>query len=701
MEKLDQKTDGATMDIVGKNLEMLKEIFPDVFTEGNVDFDALHETLGDYIDDRQERFSFTWNGKTRARRIAQTPSTGTLRPCPEESVNWDTTQNLFIEGDNLEVLKLLQKSYHKKVKMIYIDPPYNTGNEFIYPDKYQDNLQTYLGYTGQLDEEGLKLSANTETSGRYHTNWLNMMLPRLKLARNLLDDDGVVCISISDIELGNLRALLNEVFGEENYVNTVNVLAKVAAGASGGGEDKRLKKNIEYVLVYAKRLEAFNTLAHLYTERPLLDVVNEMREGGESWKYTSILLNAGPRTAVATILDGDGNPIEIYKRSTVKRSTINKVCCDESIDEETAYRKYFSKVFSDTNAQSSIRTRVIDTVSSLGSNEILEVEYVPRSGRDKGRRVTHTYISNTVRRVIWLSEVAELVDEQLLKKEKLGTFWANFDYNNVGKEGGTPFPDGKKPIALLQTCMRLYNGRDGIFMDFFAGSCSFAHAVLNENAADGGKRRFIVVQLPEPIDTSNTKYQAAVEYYRQHGIALNVAAIGKERIRRIIDEAVAEQAEKAKQVSESLPGTIEEFPESDLGFKVFKLEASNIKPWDADFDNLKTALFDAVENIKPDRTEADVLYELLLKYGLDLAVPIEEREIGGKTVYIIGAGALIACLAKEIGLDVVEGIAALKEELKPEVMRVVFKDSGFKDDVVKTNAVQILRQASIEDVKSL
>src|SRR3990172_434418 len=218
IERLDPKTDGASTNILKENIERLKELFPEIVTEGKIDFEALRETLGDDIDDRPERYSFTWHGKSRARRIAQTPSTGTLRPRPEESVNWDTTQNIFIQGDNLEVLKLLQKSYHKRVKMIYIDPPYNTGNEFIYPDKYADNLETYLRYTGQVDDAGFKLTPNAETSGRYHTNWLNMMYPRLKLARNLLMDEGIIWISIDDIELSNLRKMCDEIFGEEGFI---------------------------------------------------------------------------------------------------------------------------------------------------------------------------------------------------------------------------------------------------------------------------------------------------------------------------------------------------------------------------------------------------------------------------------------------------------------------------------------------------
>ena len=248
MDKLNPRTDGATPDIVGQNIEKMKKLFPDVFTEGKVDLDALREVFGDYADERQERYSFTWNGKSRARHIAQIPSTGTLRPCPEESVNWDTTQNLFIEGDNLEVLKLLQKSYHKKVKMIYIDPPYNTGGDFIYPDDFHDSIKNYMELTGQTDEEGRRLSVNAETSGRYHTDWLNMMYPRLKLARNLLRDDGVIFISIDDNEVANLRKMCDEIFGEENFLATLIWRRR----ASSAMADKNVSADHDYVVCYQK-----------------------------------------------------------------------------------------------------------------------------------------------------------------------------------------------------------------------------------------------------------------------------------------------------------------------------------------------------------------------------------------------------------------------------------------------------------------
>ena len=294
MEKLGPKTEGASVDIVGQNIEKLKQIFPDVFTEGKVDVDVLRETLGEYIDDRPERYSFTWNGKSQARRIAQTPSTGTLRPCPEESVDWDTTQNLFIEGDNLEVLKLLQKSYHKKIKLIYIDPPYNTGNEFIYPDRFADNLDTYLRYTGQIDGEGFKLSANTETSGRYHTNWLNMMCPRLKLARNLLREDGAIWISIDDIEIGNLRQICNEIFGEENFVaNFIWEKRKTR-------ENRRVFSfNHDYVVCYAREEDAFQVSRNMLplSEEALGRYKNPDNDPRGDWQSVSLNAQAGHGTA--------------------------------------------------------------------------------------------------------------------------------------------------------------------------------------------------------------------------------------------------------------------------------------------------------------------------------------------------------------------------------------------------------------------
>ena len=636
MDKLDPKTEGASTDIVGCNIEKLKHIFPEVFTEGMIDFDVLRETLGEYIDDRPERYSFTWNGKSRARRIAQTPSTGTLRPCPKDSINWDTTQNLFIEGDNLEILKLLQKSYHKRVKMIYIDPPYNTGGNFIYPDDFRDNIKNYMELSGQTDEGGRKLSANTETSGKYHTNWLNMMYPRLKLARNLMRDDGLIFISIDDVEMTNLRKICDEIFGEESFVAALIWKSRQIV-------DSRNKNNVsvdhEYLIIYSRNPEDGKLKGKPIDVKKYSNPDNDPRG---PWMSNSILglANASQRPNLHYAIKDPKTGWEFdcpsdsgwrYSRDTMAEKIADgRIVFPKSREGRPREKKFQSELTSKYTGFSSILSK------------------------DAG------YTLNGSR------ELRDLLNGKI------------FD-----------FP---KPTSLMSVLCNQGLDQEGIVLDFFAGSCTTAHAVLEANSLGSGSRRFIMVQLPEPCDVKSEAFKAG---YR------SIADIGKERIRRVINKIEAEQVKYARASKEKLPGMEADVPDFDLGFKVLKLDSSNIKPWDADFDNLEDSLFNAVENIKSDRSEADVLYELLLKYGLDLAVPIEERDLYEKTVYIIGEGALIVCLAKKISLEVVEGIAALKDELKPEVMRVVFKDSGFKDDVVKTNAVQILRQAGIDDVKSL
>jgi len=626
MDKLDPKTDGASADITAENIAALKALFPECVTEGKVDFEVLRELLGSEVEDRPERYSFNWNGKSRARRIAQTPSTGTLRPCREESVNWDTTQNIFIEGDNLEVLKLLQKSYHKRVKMIYIDPPYNTGNEFIYPDRYQDNLETYLRYTGQLDTEGLKVSANSETSGRYHTNWLNMMLPRLKLARNLLRDDGVIFVSIDDHEVQNLRSLLDEVFGPENFIATV-IWQKVYAPKSSA---RHFSEDHDYILVYAR--------------------------SAEQWRPELL-----PRTDEqdAHYSNPDNDPRGVWRADGMSA------------------RNYYSK---GTYKITTPSGRRIDGPPS-GRYWVYAEDKFRELDRDKriwwGEDGTN---QPAVKR--FLTEVkAGRVPQTLWKYEDVGhTQEAKKDLLKlVSFASSDSVFDTPKPPRLIKQMLRIgtQSSADDLILDFFAGSGSTGDAVMQINAEDGGNRRFILVQLPEPTDATDFP---------------TVAEITKARLR-----AASKNASSAA----VKPDDKDETQRRDCGIRVYKLDASNMRAWDADFESLEPALFDAVENIKHDRTELDILYELLLKYGLDLAVPVKQREIAGKTVYVVGAGALIVCLGDGITLEVADGIAALKAELQPEIMRVVFKDAGFPNDVVKTNTVQILRQAGIDDVKSL
>lgn len=621
MKNVIPEVDSKSMDIVADNISKLKELFPEAFTEGKVDFGALKEVLGDYIDGREERYSFTWNGKSKARMLAQTPSTGTLRPCKEESVEWDTTQNLFIEGDNLEVLKLLQKSYHKKVKMIYIDPPYNTGSDFVYKDNFKDNIRNYKEVTSQIDADGRSLSSNPETSGRYHTDWLNMIYPRLKVARSMLRDDGVIFISIDDNEVQNLKAVLNEVYGEENFVGQMVWKKKYI----GGKHAKHFVDLHEYVLVYAKNIL---DLPEILMERPAAELSKFKLEDeffNDRGKYYTRPLksNLGLRkTLIYPIEMPDGEIIET--QWMVSKQTFGELIADGRIifikkrdGKYNVHRKYYEK--------------------------------------DGGGNVKVPSLIDEVSNADGKVEIKTLFDIQ------------------EGRE--IPF-DNPKPTEFISYLMKPVLGDGDLVLDFFAGSASTAHTVLKLNLSDYLTRKYIVVQLPESCpDGSPAK---SLGYSR-------ITDISKERIRRT-----------ATKIKEERPDY-----QGDLGFKVFKLDSTNIKPWELDFDLTEQDLEDQVSNIKHGREDVDVLYEVLLKYGLDLTLPITEHSVAGHKVFDIGMGALMICLSDDITLDVVEGIATLKDELKPEIMRVVFKDAGFADDVVKTNAVQVLKLAGIEDVRSL
>ncbi len=634
MEKLDPQKDGCSKDIVHENIHKLQELFPDVFNDGKIDSVKLKELIGEYVDSDEERFNFCWHGKSQAKRIAQTPSTGTLLPCRDESIEWEETKNIFIEGDNLEALKLLQKSFHKKIKVVYIDPPYNTGKDFIYPDNYRDNLSTYLAYTGQKDSEGYKFSTNTEQSGRYHTNWLNMMYPRLKLARNLMADDAIIAVTIDDNELFQLGNIMDEIFGSSNRIACAPWLSE----ASGGKEKTGLRTGHEYILMYCKN----DTVNITQEERSagelnLKDTKGKYRKGRELMKWGGTSLRSDRPQQFYPLPAPDGTKVYPYRN-----------------DGQEGHWRWGQQNEQSKEAQSDYTAlhwemRPFDEgVTVLGERE---------------RWVPYEKIRDVKKSVGWSTWL-----------DKYGT---NADATRELKAlfGFKPF-DTPKPVSLIKWIINLHEDENAIVLDFFAGSSSTAQAVMDLNFEDGGQRRFVCVQLPEPlgeqIDLEGT-------------IISTVADIGKERIRR-----------SGNEISSALEGE----SDFDIGMKVFKLESSNIKAWDADFDNLEKSLINAVHNIKEDRTEEDVLYELLLKYGLDLTLPIEERIIAGKTVYSIGLGALVICLGDEITLEVVEGIGKMKEELEPEIMRVVFKDSGFKD-VVKTNAIQTLKQYDIVDVKSL
>jgi adenine-specific DNA-methyltransferase len=664
IEKLDPKTDGASPDVVADNVERLRELFPEVFADGSIDFDALKETLGEYVDDREERYSFTWHGKRQARQIAQRPSTGALRPCPEESINWDATKNIFIEGDNLEILKLLQKSYFRKIRVIYIDPPYNTGKDFIYRDDFKDNLEKYLLVTGQKDSKGQRLSSNTETSGRYHTNWLNMLFPRIKLAWHLLKNDGLIFISIDDNEICNLRKMCDEIFGEENFVESFTV----RSNPRGNQAKKHTASEHEYIVCYSKNKTELGPLGSGLSAEQMKEYSKE----DETGKYRELGLRK--RGAGSRRMDAPNQYYPIYVNPQTREISVEKPANGRSVE-----------IFPMLSDGSEGRWRWASATVSKDKVRLVARLVKGRNGENRWDIFEKNYLSPDKKRKI----------RSILDSKK-------FNYENATEDlkelFGKKVFDYPKPVELIMHLLNNAGLRDGdIVLDFFAGSCVTPQAVLMMPLSI----RFIAVQLPEVLARENLQQRDGYQFCIDNNLPPNIAEIGKERIRKTIETFQSFKEEIQEEMSAILTNGKKAGKSKDLGFKVFRLASSNIKPWDADFDTMEQDLLVVVDNIKPDRSENDVLYELLLKYGLDLAIPTETRTIEGRNVTVIGAGALIVCLADGITLDVVSGIAALKQELKPGVMRVVFLDSGFKDDVAKTNASQILKQAGIDDVKSL
>jgi adenine-specific DNA-methyltransferase len=619
---------GTSADILADNIEKIKQLFPEVFTEDKIDFELLQEVLGEYVEGKEERYRFEWNGKSKALRLSQTQSTGTLRPCKEESKDWDTTENLYIEGDNLEVLKMLQKTYHNRIKMIYIDPPYNTGGDFVYKDDFKDNIKNYLDITGQTDEEGKKLSTNSETSGRYHTEWLNMMYPRLRLAKNLLTDDGVIFISIDDNEVENLRKISNEIFGEENFIACIVWKRKRGRDNSA----KWFSKSHEYLIVCAKNKSFFNT--------NYLELDEETKKAYKN---------------------PDSDSRGIYRMLAVwARGTQSGVEYDFT-NKEGQYFKKRLWLFSKENLTK------LDKENKLiirGDNIYRKLFIFENKGK-----IPETLWDN-------VSNAANASDE-------IKRIFSNIIF------------DTPKPIPYIQQIINISSKKDDIILDFFSGSATTAHAIMKHNTEDGGNRKFIMVQLPEPTDEKSEAHNAGYK---------NICEIGKERIRRAgekIKEELQGQQMKLGEEPKEVP---------DIGFKVFKLDSSNLKKWNPDFDDIEGSLMDMVSNYVDGRTEEDVLYEIMLKYGIDLTYPIETGTVDGKQVFNIGFGSLFVCLADDIDMDIAKYITQKRDELMPDdedhraqrnAVRVVFKDNGFKDDSTKTNVEMELERCGFEEVVSV
>lgn len=623
--------EAQSADPVAANIAALKALFPAAMADGRIDFDALRQLLGDEVDDGDERYGLNWPGKRRARRLALTPSTGTLRPARQDSVDWDTTRNLMIEGDNLEVLKLLQKSYAGKVKLIYIDPPYNTGNDFVYPDDFTDSLAKYLRHSGQVGDDGAANTTNPETGGRYHTNWLNMIYPRLLVARSLLSKDGLIAISIDENEVDNLRQVCDTVFGEENHVGSI----ARATGTPTGGGNKKLVGEIDYLLIYSKD--------------PAVDI-----EG------------VGFTEEDASIYDKEDEKGRYLTRSLRRTGGEDR--------REDRPSMYYGVAAPDGTLVYPIGPGGYESRWICGADRyhaMVEeglIEWISREG--EGGRTWH------VHQKFYLEG----------RSKQPSNFWSKLEGNKKATrdlralfEGNKVFSN-PKPVGLLTHLIEICGVKSGdIVMDFFAGSGTTAHAVMQKCAEDGQHRRYLLVQLPEPLFDDDRAQDVAAEFCDQLGKPRNLAEITKERLRRA-----------AAQIQADHPDA-----QTDLGFRVYKLATSNLRAWEPGGD-LAADLLAAADNVVPDRSEEDLLTELLLKQGIDLTEPMLTETIAGAPVHAMGGGVLVVCLAPVTTGNaeaLADGIADWIERLDPVAASTVFfKDAGFENDVAKANVAAILEQ---------
>lgn len=658
MTDIIEKLPLTSMDMTDFQREKLKALFPEVFTEGGkIDFDKLRLTLGETVEAGKERFGLNWAGKSECFQTIKQSSVATLVPARDESVDFDTTENLYIEGDNLEVLKLLQKSYLGKVKMIYIDPPYNTGNDFIYPDNYAENLNTYLEYTGQVDGEGRAISTNKDTDGRFHSKWLNMMYPRLFLAKNLLREDGVIFISIDDNEVHNLRALCNEIFYEDNFIAELPRLTKKA-----GKTTDSIAKNNDYILCFRKSEKA---------------IFNNYEHTDDGYKYEDDFVAERGKYKLNQTLDYGS--IQYSPSLDYEIELEGKILRAGNVSKEEMEQRQLQ------NPKSDFCWRWSKNLFEFG----LKNGFVVLKETKEGHRIyTKTYESATISKNTNGDYFVEIVG-RTKSATTLDLIENEFSNDNSRKDLGKIFTakvfDYSKPVALLKVLAFLVSSDDDIILDFFSGSATTAHAVLDLNKEDGGNRKFIMVQLPEPCDKDSEAFKAGYK---------NIAEIGKERIRRVINKIKTEQT-----ANEAKADLVDKLSESnaplDLGFKVFKLQKSNFKVWDANIEKtaeaIQFALDEFVDHINPKAEQEAILFELLLKSGFELTTPIEKLTLSDKTVFSIADGALLICLEKELTHDVISDMA------KRSPSRVICLDEGFQNnDQLKTNAVLIMKNHGVE-----
>lgn len=635
-----EKVSSSSLNITEQNIEKLKELFPEVLTEKKIDFEKLRLVLGDEVETAAERYSFTWNGKKQAMKLSQQPTVATLKPNKEKSKNWAETQNLYIEGDNLEILKILQKPYANKVKLIYLDPPYNTGKDFIYRDNFHDSIENYLEQTGQVNGSGNKLSVNTETSGRYHTDWLNMMYPRLKLARNLLSDDGVIFTSIGTMEQENLSRLFDEIFGENNRVGIVPVIMNLKGNQDAYG----FADTHEYVLVYAKSKDILD-----FGRLPIDD--EEMNDWFEDeyglYKIADNLRATGvnaPRSKRPNLW----YPIFITKNDEMYVTEDDELLSkeDETVlpinpeGEELSW--YWGKAKFNENKHNLIVKRTSNGTQFYRKQR-------PALGSDNPTKKAKSvmfkpeYSSSTA-----TTKLKDLLGEKL------------FD-----------FP---KPVPFIEDLISLGTDKDSIILDFFSGSGTTTEAVFRKNLADDGNRKFILAQLPEETpENSNAKRSG----YN------TIPELARERINK-----AAEQIQKERRPSE-----IEML---DTGFKVFELEKSNLKKWNTKTEDFVSMLDSMQDNFEPGSREDDLVYEIMLKQGLELTLPIAKFVVGDANIYKVAFGSLFIVLGKIIMIDAAKKIVELIQDEELENVAIVLQDTGFENDSEKLNSIEILNAGGVE-----
>ncbi|MBI5918027.1 MAG: site-specific DNA-methyltransferase [Nitrosomonadales bacterium] len=625
---------GATPHFRTELAAQLAELVPEAVADGKLDIEKLRELLADDVADGNERFGLFWPGKKRALRAAQAPTTATLKPDFAHSKDWDTTQNVFIEGDNLEVLKTLQRHYHNKIKLIYIDPPYNTGKDFVYPDNFKEGLDTYLEWTRQVNEEGKKISTNSETEGRYHSNWLNMMYPRLKLARNLLTDDGVIFISIDDREFDNLRKVCNEVFGESNFVALLTVLCN----PKGRSQDKFFATNHEYIAVYSRKTLPKGYFSIAKDEDQIEDEYPEEDDGG---KYRLLELRNTHREF------GRHNRKNLFYPFYVDSEGEVSLSPD---DEQTKVLPIWDDGFEGCWTWEKPKAEL--------DLSLLVGRFV--SDRWKIYRKSYANGSNRMLKTI-------LMDKSYFTERGQKEFGQLFGVK------AKLFQSPKSPYLLSQL-IRTITTNDDYILDFFAGSSSSAHAVMTLNAEDGGKRRFIMVQLPEPTPEESEARKAGFK---------TIADISRKRIELA--------GEKIKQDAGLLAQHL------DTGFRAYKLADTNFSKWrvtsDVAVNELEQHLLDLRDSADDEAQADDLLTELLLKLGYSLTEPIHTETIAGLEVRKVGDNGVLAYLNEHTKPT----LAQLRALVEAAPARIIVLEDAFQgDDELKTNLAQHAKSRGIE-----